>query len=80
MSGMTLVLMGCLNGVGDTWVPTLNTLLTIWAVQMPLAFLFSRYTPLGVYGVRWAIIGGVAVRATVYTVYFKTGRWKNKMV
>ncbi len=80
VSGITLVLMSCLNGVGDTWAPTLNTLITLWGVQMPLAYLLSRFTTLGVFGVRWAMVIAVVIRAAVYVVYFKTGRWKNKTV
>jgi len=80
VSGVTLVLMSCLNGVGDTWAPTLNTLVTLWGVQMPLAFFLSRYTPLEVAGVRWAMVIAVVVRAAVYVVYFRTGRWKQKEV
>ena len=80
VSGITLVLMSCLNGVGDTWAPTLNTLITLWGVQMPLAYLLSRFTTLGVFGVRWAMVIAVVIRAAVYVVYFKTGRWKSKKV
>jgi len=76
----TLVLMSCLNGVGDTWIPMLNTLVTLWGVQMPLAFFLSRSTPLGVLGVRWAMAIAIALRSSIYVVYFKTGRWKRKTV
>lgn len=80
VSGITLVLMSCLNGVGDTWAPTLNTMVTLWGVQMPLAYLLSRFTTLEVFGVRWAMVIAVVVRAAVYVVYFRTGRWKRKKV
>ncbi|MFC2015125.1 MATE family efflux transporter [Chloroflexota bacterium] len=80
VSGFTLVLMSCLNGVGDTWIPTLNTLSTLWGVQMPLAYYLSRFTNLGVFGVRWAMVSAVVIRASVYAVYFKLGRWKKKKV
>ncbi len=80
VSGITLVLMSTLNGVGDTWIPTLNTMITMWGIQMPLAYLLSRFGTLGVFGVRWAMVSAVVVRATVYAVYFKLGRWKGKKV
>jgi putative MATE family efflux protein len=78
--GFITVLMMCLNGVGDTWIPMINTLVTVWAIQMPLAFFLSKHTSLGVCGVRWAIAIAIVIRATVYIVYWKTGRWKNKTV
>ena len=80
MLGFIITLMNCLNGVGDTWVPTLNTMITMWLVQMPLAYFLPKYTSLGVNGVRWAIVAAMVIRAAVFAVYFKTGRWKNKEI
>ncbi|MFC2072201.1 MATE family efflux transporter [Chloroflexota bacterium] len=70
----------CLNGVGDTLPTMLVTLLGMWVVQVPLAFLLPRVTNLGVYGIRWAIVSDLVVRAVTYTIYFKVGRWKHKKV
>ena len=78
--GFITVLMMCLNGVGDTWIPMINTLITVWGIQMPLAFFLSRYTSLGVYGVRWGIAIAIVIRAMVYVIYWKAGRWKTKKV
>ncbi|MBI2850052.1 MAG: MATE family efflux transporter [Chloroflexi bacterium] len=78
--GFIIVLMNCLNGVGDTWIPTINTLATVWLIQAPLAFWLPKNTALGVYGVRWAMVIAMVVRASVYAGYFKTGRWKNKKI
>lgn len=80
MMGFIITLMNCLNGVGDTWLPTLNTMITMWLVQMPLAYLLPKYTSLGVNGVRWAIVAAMVIRAAVFALYFKTGRWKSKEV
>ncbi|UCH42862.1 MAG: MATE family efflux transporter [Dehalococcoidales bacterium] len=78
--GPVIVLMTCLNGVGDTIVPMVNILVTMWGVQIPLAYFLPKITNLGVYGVRWGIVLAIAVRAIVYLVYFKLGRWKQKQV
>ncbi|MFC2021532.1 MATE family efflux transporter [Chloroflexota bacterium] len=78
--GFIQVLMQCLNGVGDTMIPMLTTLTSMWGVQMPLAYLLPRVTGLGVYGVRWGIVVGNVVRAVIYSTYFKAGRWKRKRV
>jgi len=78
--GFLLVLMQCLNGVGDTLPPMLITLIGMWALQLPLAFFLSRFTDMGVYGVRWAIVVGIAIRATAYVTYFRIGKWKRKEV
>jgi putative MATE family efflux protein len=78
--GLNAVLMQCLSGVGDTLPPMIFGLVTVWLVQLPLAFLLPRVTDLGVYGIRWAIVSGLVAGASAYTVYFRMGRWKRKKV
>lgn len=78
--GFVMVLSQCLNGVGDTIPPMLTTLITMWGVQLPLAYFLPKVTNLGVYGIRWGIVTALALRAVIYTVYFKLGRWKRKEV
>jgi len=78
--GVYFVMQNSISGAGDTLPPMLITLLNFWLVQIPLAILLSRYTPLGVYGVRWAIVTGWIAGAIAYSIYFKMGRWKHKRV
>jgi len=78
--GFSVTLSHCISGAGDTLPPMLATLLTIWVVQMPLAFLLPQITDLGIYGVRWAIVAGMLVGAVAYTTYFRAGRWKRKRI
>jgi len=74
--GFAAVLADCLNGVGDTVIPMAASLITMWAVQVPLAYYLPKYTDLGVYGVRWAMAAALAMRAFTYIIYFRAGRWK----
>jgi Na+-driven multidrug efflux pump len=78
--GLVLVLSQCLNGVGDTMVPMLTTLLSMWLIQVPLAYFLSKHTGLGVYGVRIAIVSAIVLRGFIYGAYFRTGRWQHKEV
>jgi len=78
--GLTAVLQQCISGSGDTMPPMLASILTMWLIQLPLAYFLSHFTNLGVYGVRWAIVIGTAAGAIAYTVYFRSGRWKRKVV
>jgi putative MATE family efflux protein len=78
MMGPASVLTSCLNGVGDTMIPLLASLVTMWGLQLPLAFFLPRVTNLGVYGVRWAMVIALAMRAFTYLFYFRLGRWKRK--
>jgi Na+-driven multidrug efflux pump len=61
-------------------VPMLTTLITLWLVQMPMAYLLPKVTDLGVYGVRWGIVTAILLRAVIYTAYFRHGRWRHKKV
>ena len=78
--GLLIVLMQCLTGVGDTLPPMFVSLLTVWLVQIPLAYLLPQVTDLGMYGVRWAMVAGMMVGAVTYIIYFRVGRWKRKQV
>ncbi|MFC1943741.1 MATE family efflux transporter, partial [Chloroflexota bacterium] len=78
--GLVQTLMHCLNGVGDTIIPMFVTLVTMWGVQMPLAYFLPRNINLGVYGVRWGIVSANVVRAVIYAIYFKLGWWKRKEI
>ena len=78
--GVAVVLMNSLNGVGDTAIPMWTTMLTMWLVQVPMAYFLPRMTNLGVYGIRWGIVTGIVIRAAVYTFYFRSGKWKSKEI
>ena len=78
--GIATVLMQCISSTGDTLPPMLITMLGMWIVEVPLAFILPKTTNLGVFGVRWASVTGMMVRAIVYLIYFKQGRWKRKKV
>jgi len=80
MMGLVTVFQQCINIAGDTMIPMAIMLLNMWLVQVPLAFLLPRFTGLGVYGVRWAIVAGTFTAAIIYTIYFASGRWKNKKI
>ncbi len=58
----------------------LITLLSMWLLQVPLAYFLSQHTPLEVYGVRIAIVSAILLRAVIYGAYFRTGRWQHKQV
>jgi Na+-driven multidrug efflux pump len=74
------VLTTCLNQVGDTMIPLLVSFVTMWGVQLPLAYFMPKIGNMGVYGVRWAMAIALALRAVAYLIYFQTGKWKNRRV
>ena len=78
--GFVSVLQNCLAGAGDTVPNMIISMAIIWILQLPVAFLLSKYTSLGVYGVRWAMVVSTVSGAIAYVVYFRLGRWKTKRV
>ena len=80
VSGLSTALQQSISGAGDTVVPMLVGILSVWGLQVPLAFILPKSTGWGVDAVRWAMVVPVIVGAIVYTAYFRAGRWKRKRV
>jgi len=78
--GVVVALSMCLNGVGDTMIPMVTNLTTMLGLQIGLAYVLSRYTSLGMYGIRWAVVSGIVARGVIYTAYYHHGRWLSKKV
>lgn len=78
--GLAMGFQQILNGIGDTLIPMATLLFCMWGIQVPLAYVLPKYTGLGVYGVRWAMVTAVAMRGIVFSIYFKLGRWKRLKV
>ena len=74
------ILLGFLSGVGDTLPAMIIEIGHMWLLMVPLAYLIPRFTNMGVYGIRWAMVIGVFVGASAMLAYFITGRWKLKRV
>ncbi len=69
---------GLLRGAGDTWIPMLISLFSLWLFRIPLAYFFSQHFEER--GIWWAIPITWCIGAIVSYFYYKTGRWKNKSV
>ena len=80
LTGLSMVFGNSFNTAGDTMVPMLVTLVTIWGLQQPLAYLLPKYTGLGEYGVAWAAVISSGARVGIYIPYFFWGPWLKKKV
>jgi putative MATE family efflux protein len=69
-----LVFQHAYNTAGDTMVPMIVTLISIWGVQQPLAWVLPDLG-LGQYGIAWAVVAAFVVRLAIYIPYFFTNRW-----
>ncbi len=69
---------GVMRGAGDTLIPMLITLLALWFIRIPLAYFLSRNGD--VTGIWWSIPIGWAVGLVLSYTYYRTGRWKRKVI
>ena len=67
---------GVVNGAGQTLVPMLLTLISLWVVRVPLAWYLSQHTPLATKGIWIAMAMGFAVTGVVGYLYYRLGSWK----
>ncbi|NLJ60617.1 MAG: MATE family efflux transporter [Firmicutes bacterium] len=73
-------LSGVLRGAGDTVSAMLMTLTSLWVVRVPLAATLSRLPQFGIKGVWMAIVAGPVAGSILNYAYYKTGRWKRRVV
>ena len=82
VGGVTMFLLftgnSILRGAGDTVVPMIITLLTLWGFQIPMALFLSKTTTLGVTGIWWAIALASVLNGLLILGWFELGKWKKK--
>lgn len=72
------ILHGTLRGAGDTLIPMFITLISLWLVRIPIAwYLSQKYDETGIW---WSIPSGWILGMIASWIYYKTGRWKRKVV
>ena len=77
---LVVVLGQVLSGAGDTTPGMIISVAMVWVVQVPLAFLLPDLVDMGASGVRWAVVGGTFAGAIGFLLYFRSGRWKKRLV
>jgi putative MATE family efflux protein len=73
--GAQLSLMGAIRGAGDTVMPMVLTIVSMWVIRIPLAYYLSHYTSLGAIGL-WYSFPAPAIMTTILAiVQFKRQHW-----
>jgi Na+-driven multidrug efflux pump len=80
LMALLFVSMGVVNGAGQTMVTMVFSLVSLWAVRVPLASYLSRHTSLGMKGIWIAMAAGFVVTAAINYLYYLSGRWKKSAV
>ncbi|MEG9326511.1 MATE family efflux transporter [Salinimicrobium catena] len=77
--GVQQVLNGVFNGAGFTKASMLISILNLWIIRFPLAYLLSHKTFVGYEGIWWSFPVSNAIAAIVAFIYFKQGYWKLRL-
>ncbi len=76
----TTIFGGAFRGAGDTFPPMLASLVANVVFKLPMAYILSIHTNLGVNGVWIAVALSVLIEAIIISLYFKLGKWKEKEI
>lgn len=69
---------GVMRGAGDTFIPMIFTLISLWLVRIPFAvFLSDRF---GETGIWWSYPMSWVMGLIMSWAYYLTGRWKKKVI
>lgn len=78
--GMQLALVGTLRGSGNTVESMIFTIIGIWVIQFPFAWIVSNMESMGYLGIWWSFPASYVLPAIITFIWYKTGVWKRKQV
>jgi putative MATE family efflux protein len=68
------------DGAGNTVPAMVVNLVTLWGLEVPVAFGLSRWLGLGVVGVWWGRAAANLANGAAFALWFRRGRWKRQRV
>jgi putative MATE family efflux protein len=79
-SAVGVVLGRSFDGAGNTVPAMAINLLTLWGLEVPIAFLLSRGVGLGTTGVWWGRVVANLANGLVFALWFRRGKWKEREI
>ena len=79
-SAVGVVLARGFDGAGNTMPAMFVNLLTLWGLEVPLAYGLSQWTGLGITGVWIGRALANTANGLLFALWFRLGRWKRKRV
>jgi len=70
------VFTGALRGAGDTFIPMVFTILSLWGIRVPVSVFLSHR--IGTDGIWWGMPIAWCMGLALSAWYYSTGRWKRK--
>lgn len=75
-----IVLARGFDGAGNTVPAMAINLITLWAIEVPVALVLARWFSLGITGIFWGRAAANLSNGLLFAVWFRRGRWKQKDV
>lgn len=79
MFAASIVCYGVFVGAGDTFLPSVINLASMWGVRVVLAFILVKYTSLGLVGVWIAMAVELCIRGLLFLWRLRSPKWLNKV-
>ncbi len=79
-AALGIVLSRALQGAGDTLMPMVITILTLWGLQVPAAVWLARTWQPPTQGIWIAMAATFVLQGLLTAAWFETGRWKKTRV
>ncbi len=79
-SAAGVVLGRSFDGAGNTMPAMAINLLSLWVLEVPLAYVLSQWTPLGLSGIFWGRAIANVANGLIFALWFRRGRWKARKV
>lgn len=76
--GLQQTINGTFQGSGNTGISMFLSLISLFVIQFPLAYILSKHSSLGSNGIFWAFPITNILTATITVIWYKTGSWKKK--
>lgn len=76
--GLQQTINGAFQGSGSTTITMILSLVSLFVIQFPVAYILSKHTSLGAEGIYWAFPIANVLMAIITVLVYSTGSWKKK--
>jgi putative MATE family efflux protein len=78
--GIQMALNGAFKGSGNTMISMVLSIVSLWALRFPIAYILSKYTSLSEIGIWIAYPTANVIAAIITLFWFAKGTWKRKNI
>ncbi|TXE07782.1 MATE family efflux transporter [Gelidibacter salicanalis] len=78
--GLQQVMNGTFNGAGFTKASMFISIMSLWLVRFPLAYVLANTLGYGPEGIWWSFPISNFIAGIIAFIYFKTGYWKKRLI